>query len=437
MKQFRTAKHKIVQGLNKFIGKGSTGSIFRNMGVLASGSGLARVISFTAYPIVTRIYPPGDFGVLSVFTSAVAILASLATFRYSIVIPLPKNDGLAFNILVLSVGLIFAIAVILSLLFVSVGEPIFRFFNMVEIVDFWWLLVIGVVGAALYELLSNWATRKKSFLPVAKTNIWQSSMSAITMIVMGVLGFKPLGLLIGAVAQKGGGVPSLIRSFIKDFKKCINDFSINRAMFLFQYYKDLPLFRMPSQFLLVFSQKIPVFYFAFQYGAEATGQLGLSLVVVGIPMGLIGSTTANAYYAEIAKVGAKRKGQILKITKSITKRLSLLGLFPTLVLLFLSPVLFRLAFGSEWEQAGVFTSILAFYLFVQFVTSPLVNVFTVLNRQRKFLEINTVRTVIMAVVFGMSYNFGLNVYQTLILYTIMLSGHYFFTGYQVYKVIKQ
>ena len=422
--------------MSRFTGSASSHAVFKNMGILASGSAVGKMLSLGTYPVITRLYTPQDFGVLSVFTSVIAIIVPFATLRYSVTIPLPKNDGLAFNLVVLSAGLVLGISILLGLFFITAGDAIFGFLNMAEIADYWWLLILGVGGAAFYELFSNWATRKKNFAPVAKTTVWQSFLASSSKIGLGWLGVKPWGLLIGTVLGHGGGVISLLKSFLQDFRVNLHSISASKIALLTRYYKDLPLYRLPSQFLLVFSTKIPVLYFAFQYGSEPTGQLGLALVMVAIPMNLIGTNTGKAYYAEIARIGPNRKSEILALTKSITKKLSLLSLAPTLVLVLFAPLLFQLVFGSEWEQAGVFTSILAFYLFVQFVTSPLVNVFNVYNQQRKFLEINAVRIMLMGVVFTISYFMNLNVYETITLYTVIISLHYIFTGYQIFKIIR-
>lgn len=42
-------------------------------------------------------------------------------------------------------------------------------------------------------------------------------------------------------------------------------------------------------------------FVAWLYDSEITGQLALSLMVLGIPIALIGSTMGQAYYGEIAK----------------------------------------------------------------------------------------------------------------------------------------
>ena len=46
--------------------KSHSGSIFRNMAMLASGSAGAKAIGALSVPVITRIYLPEHFGVLAV-----------------------------------------------------------------------------------------------------------------------------------------------------------------------------------------------------------------------------------------------------------------------------------------------------------------------------------------------------------------------------------
>ena len=406
------------------------------MGILASGSGVAKVLGFAAYPVITRIYSPDDFGVLAVFTSAIAILVPFYTLRYSVAIPLPKNNGLALNLMALGLGLIVIFSALLSFLFITFGDAIFSFFNMAEIANYWWLLVLGLVGAGLFELLTSWATRVKQFSPVAKATIWQSFSSATTIIGLGLLGIKPLGLLIGDVVKRGGGIITLSRHFFSDLRINLQYLAKNRVVFLSKYYKDLPLYRLPSQFLLVFSAKIPVLYFAFQFGSEPTGQLGLALMVVAIPMSLIGSNTAKAYYAEISKIGMKNPEMIKNVTTSITKKLLMLSIVPFLFILLTSPWLFRFVFGSEWIDAGWYASILSVSLLAQFTTSPIVNTLSVLRKEYYYLTINFIRNAIIVSVFTLAYFIDLNSFITILLFSLFISLHRIYVYFKIIKILK-
>lgn len=410
--------------------------IFKNIGMLASGAIIARMISMISYPFITRLYSPGDFGILSIFTSLIALALPFATMRYSVAIPLPKHDGIAFNLFGLSALLSIALSSVFVIFILIYKSSNLTFLENTTLFDFWWLLIFGVLGAGLYEIMTGWATRRKVFKPVAKTSIQQSFFSSSIKILFGFFKLKPLGLLIGEVVNQGGGSFSLLRHFKNDLKDNFKYLSFNKMWFLLRYYKDFPLFRLVSQFLLVFSTKAPILYFAYAFDNETTGQLGLSFTVVAIPMSLFGTSTAKAYYSEIAEIGIRGKEEIVTLTKNVVKKLSILSALPILVLLLFSENLFGLFFGETWIQAGTFTSILAFYVFVQFITTPLMDIFNVFNKQIKFLEINIVRTLLICVAFSISFLFDFNVTHTLVTYTVLLCIHYIFTGYQVFKILK-
>ena len=136
---------------------------------------------------------------------------------------------------------------------------------------------------------------------------------------LGFLGIKPLGLLIGQVFTQAGGIVSLFKSFQGKLKANFKHVSRKRMVFLLKHYAYFPKYRLPSQFLLILSTQAPFLFFAWQFGAETTGQLGLSMMMLALPMTLFGQTTGQAYYAEIARIGRRNPQKIYKITKIMKK----------------------------------------------------------------------------------------------------------------------
>jgi O-antigen/teichoic acid export membrane protein len=246
-----------------------------------------------------------------------------------------------------------------------------------------------------------------------------------------------MGLLIGHVVSQSGGCTSLYISFYQKLKINLKHVSVKRMAFVFKHYSDFPKFRLPSQFLLAFSGNAPLLFIGMLFDKQTTGQLGLALTTLALPMALFGNTTGRAYYAEIAKIGRKNPEQIRQITKSVTKKLFLVSILPLLLLLLAGPWMFTMVFGEVWSKAGEFARILAVYLVAQFVTSPLVNALNVFEKQFIFLKINIYRSIIMLIIFGISYVMLLSSYQTIFIYSIFMTFHYSFTSFQIYKVINQ
>jgi len=421
---------------NKWNSDTPVGSIFRNMALLTSGTGVAKAIGILTMPIITRIYLPEDIGVLSVFVALTAMLVPFGTLRYSMAIPLPKNDGLATNLVILCGISLFANSGLVFLIFWLFARPLLSLLSMDQLLPFWWLLPLAIAGTGMYELLTSWAVREKAFTPLAKTKVWQATIGSTVKIGLGVLGFKPLGLLIGHVFNQTGGVLSLLKVFLGKSAANFRHISGNRMIFLLKYYADFPKYRLPSQFLLIFATQAPLLYFAWQFGTQITGQLGLALMIVALPMTLFGQTTGQAYYAEIARIGRKNPDKIYEISKNITRKLFLISIPPFLILLLFGPWLFQVVFGDVWKEAGVFASILAIYLLTQFVSSPLVNALSVFDKQRLFLLVNVIRVVGIILVFGFSFGIGLTGFKTILVYSVALSVHFIFVAYLVFRVIK-
>jgi O-antigen/teichoic acid export membrane protein len=413
-------------------------SIFKNMAKLTTGTGLAKIVGVLTAPIITRIYLPEDMGVLSVFTSVIAILVPFTTFKYALAIPLPKNDGIASNIFVFCSTILLIVTIVLFIILSIFSEPVLMFFNIPKLVPYWWLIPIGLIGTGLYEILTNWAIREKAFKQYAKTIIWQTIIGSSTKIGLGLIGLRPLGLLVGQIFKQAGGILSLSKIFFVKLKENLRFITSSRVSFLSKYYSGFPKYRLPAQFLMVLATKTPLLFFAWHFGIEETGQLGLTFSMLAIPINLFGATTAKAYYGEIAKLGIKNKTKIYQLTKRITKKLFYLGTLPFLILVLIGPWLFSNYFGQEWREAGVYASILAVYLLSQFVYSPIGNgIFNVFDKQSIVLLINVIRVVIVGVVFFSTYLFDLTPSKSLLLYSIAISAYYIFSIIIAFKIIKK
>jgi O-antigen/teichoic acid export membrane protein len=415
---------------------GHEGAIFRNMTKLFAGDGLARIIGFITAPIITRIYLPEHMGVLSVFTALVAILAPLATFRYSLAVPLPKNDGLAYNITVLSFIILSVTSILIFLLFYFFGSFLLGLFSMQQIEPYWYLLPIAFLGTGLYELLTSWAIREKAFTPLAKTKVSQKLIGAGMKIVLGLAGLKPLGLLIGQIFTQAGGIATLSRSFKHKFKENAGFVSKRNIQLLSKRYIDFPRYRVPAQFLLALTSRAPLLFFAWHFDAETTGQIGLATMMLSFPITLIGYTTGKAYYAEIAAIGKKMSDKILKITKNITFKLFLFSILPFSVIFLFGPWVFRIVFGEVWYDAGVYARILAIYLLAQFVYSPISEgVFNVFEKQSLVLVLETIRLLSTIIVLALSFYFKWGPIYVLSFYSIMLTIHYVVSTIVVFRLI--
>lgn len=421
----------------KWHGSGPLAAIFRNMALLTSGAMMARVVAAGSAPFITRIYTPEHMGVLSVFASLAAMLIPFVTLAYSTAIPLPKRDGMALNLALLCGALLLTISPLVLVFFLFFSEPVLQALHMERLLPYWWLLPVAIIGTGLYEIVSHWAVRDKAFKSLAQTQVWQSVIGAVSKIGLGLLGLKPLGLLIGQILMQSGGSWMLFRRFRRNHRGLARQVSLRRMGFLLRRYADFPKYRLPSQFLLSFSSKAPLLFFAWHHGAEATGQFGLALMIMALPMALLGHTIGQAYYAEIAKVGRKRPEAIYQITRGITRKLFWISVPPFLILLLSGPWLFQLVFGDVWRTAGVFASIMSVYLLTQFVSSPIVSALNVFGKQTYYFQMNLLRVVFMVAPFLAGWWLELSQAWTLVLYSLSMSALRFYLYFKIMAIIRE
>ena len=100
------------------------GEFNRNVATLVTGTGLAQLIPLAVTPVLSRLYPPEQFGVLALFISVVSSLSVLATGRYEFAIMLPRKDVDATNIAALSITISLIVGVSLFAVACLLHKPI-------------------------------------------------------------------------------------------------------------------------------------------------------------------------------------------------------------------------------------------------------------------------------------------------------------------------
>ncbi|MCJ8145068.1 oligosaccharide flippase family protein [Ancylobacter sp. A5.8] len=351
------------------------------------------MVSLCTVPILARLYTPADYGLVAVYAALVQMLLPLVSLRYPMAIPLPRRDEMALNLFALSGLLTLGVGGLVCVALIFVGPWLLDLFSAQALAPWWFLLPIGLLMAGFSEILNAWATRRRAYQLMAMNSIVAVLVGDGLKLVLGFLGIRPLGLLFGQMANQSGGILRFTQVFFKNFRRIPQVVTRSRLLFIASFYKDYPIYRLPLQIILVFTMQAPLLYTAKFYGIAVSGQLGLALTMLALPISIIGQSIGRAYYAEVAQLGRNRPDQIFSVTVKIQLLLLAASIVPTLGLMFFGPTIFRIAFGSQWETAGHYASLLSIYIFLQFTSSPLMQLLNVYNRQRAFLVMNVVRAV--------------------------------------------
>jgi len=388
-------------------------------------------------PLLTRIYSPESFGVLSVFTSFVGIVAPLASFRYDIVLPLPKRDSVALNVFVFAALTILITSLLVAVVLFPLHEALFERMNVPELIRWWWCIPIGILGRATYDLLRFWGTRCREYKTIAKTRITQGILGSGTKIALGMLGFQSLGLIFGQILAQASGIGALLRGFSKSLLAYRRSLRFGRMLVVASHYRNFPIFRMPSELMLAVAMQTPLLSFANIYGAEISGQLGLALMAIGLPVGLVSQSAGQALYGEAAIIKKNDPQLLPNLAWVLQKKLFLIAIVPTLLLFFFGEWFFKFVFGDTWSTAGMYASILSVSMLFQFTSGPLMQLINLVGSQSYILLLNTIRLVLTLSVFFVAKQFDWQPSLTLSIYSGLLAAFYLSASIMVFRLVRR
>lgn len=378
--------------------------LLRNFSKLFVGSAIAKLLSFMAIPVITRLVSPEEFGEFSIFTSIMLLLAPLIALRYLDAIPIPKSGRLAAQVVILA--MVLAVANATSLLFI--GYLCIDYLTTLYLfVDFKILIFLyfAVLMLAMCEILSLWSVRMRSYGLIARVQILQSTAGALGKILFSFFG-APFALIYGQLLQNIVGVIVFLtaKNSVQSKYRLRLSFKLMRVAFV--KYSQYPKFRLPSQFMLAFSQALPVLAVGKIYGQAEAGQLGLAFSVITVPVLMVVDNMRKLYYGEAARLGRDKPKELLSLTYSVLAKMVLVALPVCISMYFFSIPIFAFVFGQEWSLAGELASLYSVHVFFIFASGVFIDLLNVLDRQKIFLLINSARSLFVILSFVFFANFS-------------------------------
>lgn len=365
------------------------GSFIRNVVTLMTGTTFAQALIILVAPILTRLYSPEDYGILALYGSVLGIFAVVACWRYELAIVLPEKDEDAANLLVLSICICFGMAVLTLILVAIVRNPVANLLGAPELAPWLWFMPLSLLAAGLFQAFNYWSTRRKQFRRLAVRQITQSTVTATTQLGIGfAVRFGPGGLISGSIVGQLTATGRLAWQIWRDEGKQLVSYIRRNDLYRVGIrFKKFPIYDSWAGLLNTASTMLPALLLGYFFTPAIVGYYALGHRVLSMPMGVIGGSIAQAFFPRAAE--ARRSGNLDKITFAMFQQLLAIGLVPIILITIVAPDLFALVFGSRWWTAGEYVRWLSLWLLFVFISSPLSNIYSVLERQRAGLIVNT------------------------------------------------
>ncbi len=387
---------------------------------LMSGTILAQAIPIAISPILTRLYSPSDFGTFSLYFALAVLFGSLAAGRYELSILIPKQHESARQIVLFSIVISFVMSVLLFVFVCIAINWLVQLLNNPDIRIWLYVLPVNIFMISVINILYYWFNRHKEYKVLAKTKILQSSNRSTFSLLFGFF-HKPYGLVTSVFI---GSLSNFMYSIIK--AKNDNVFhtpNMQKMKILMKKYRDFPKFNVLTTLVENLSGNIPIYLLTIFFDPMVVGFFSLSQQVVRAPLSIIGVSFGDVF-RQRASCDLQHTGDCRHIFLITFKKLAILATLPFILFYFIAPILFLFVFGEKWEMAGTYAQIMTPMFFLQFISSPLSNMFLIAQKQKLDLLIQIFSFIIMLTGMTVGYYISKDVSTILYIFTFIYSIKY-------------
>lgn len=358
-------------------GSGANRDYWKSVATLTTGTLASQTIGIASMLAVTQLYAPAEFGAYALFFAYAGLLSLVATAKYDAAVFMARNSTEAGDLAMLSIVLsliagavVLLLSPLLDFLVASVTERPTLFLVMLALAT-----AIGGVMTAI----TAWAMQLKAFAVVTQGRMAQSIVTAVLAIGLGFAGWDAIGLIVALVAGQVVicGIIGWRLSLLSQARR----FTWRNVKTRARRNARFPQYLLLGEGLNYFGNNALVFVTPSLFGAVALGQFNLGQRVAAIPINSIGNSMGSVFRSAVSPQHTGMTSVLTLFRRSLV-RLCAIGALLTLPLLLAGPLLFSLAFGSQWRDAGFYVQILSPLIFARFVVSPLSVVLLLANRQR-------------------------------------------------------
>ncbi|MBP8001436.1 MAG: oligosaccharide flippase family protein [Chloroflexi bacterium] len=360
------------------------GYFLRDVVKLLTGTTAAQIITILTAPLISRLFDPRAFGTLAIFVSLISIVGVIVCLRYEQAILLPERDEEAVNIFALSLFITLVISSIGLVIVFSGRKWLPALLNAPELTPFLWLIPLSLLIQGIVYSFTNWHSRQKRFGHLSAARVSASFTTSAMPITLSFLHLNSASVLITSWASGLLVTVSLLiqQVWTKDRLFLRQHISWSGMKQGLVRYRKFPLVDVWGAFLNNLSWQLPSLMLSAYFSGEIVGFYSLSNRMILLPMTLVGGAVSQVFFQRTAEL--RYDPEQLRITvEMVFRRLVALGLMPIIVLILNGQTLFRLIFGSQWAEAGVYAEILGAWLFFLFISSPMSTLFFVMEKQEQ------------------------------------------------------
>lgn len=352
-----------------------------SVSILVSGTALSQAVIVALTPLLTRLYTPEDFGVLSVYSSLMLTVAVITSLHYETAIPLPKKEKDAINLLALALFILLLNVMFATMVLALFKVPLMTLFNTEGLHKMIGFLPLSILGFGLFQVYQLWYLRDENYPQITKGKVRMNVSQVFSQTGLGLMASTSFGLIVGEVMGRLVGGGGMALASWKEVKKKKSFLSLKRMWELAVRYRRFPLVSSWSSLLSGLTSHLPMLFIAYALGVKAAGWYLLASRILALPDALLGYSVKQVYMAKSARMIHADFLEFSLLFWRMVKQMSVLSVSIYLPMTLLAPFVFPFVFGENWGDAGMFVQCMSILFLCQFVAGPVSATFILLEEQ--------------------------------------------------------
>ena len=371
----------------------------KSVTTLVSGTVLSQLIVFALSPLISRLYSPEESANFSIYARIILFVSTIATARFESALALPKRNEHAFSLYRLIVQL-----VIISFFISILASIIYVFFGLKKSDESFIYLMIpfGFAPLCMMNIGNGWAMRLGQFKEISRVRMLNSLSMNLSNVFFGWLGLGYKGLILGYII----GVTLPGAWFTRKYhllKLKYKDFTIRkRKSVIGKTYIEFPKVNLPHALMDITRELLIVYFILLFFDKKVLGSYDFSFKMLKLPLTVIGGAIGQVYFQKIAS--KKNNGESLfEITIQTMRNLFFISIVPFTVLYLWGEELFSFVFGAEWSLAGKYSEIMAPWLMMNLVVSPVSQLPVVIGKIKSFFWVGLLGSFLLVALLTVPY----------------------------------
>jgi O-antigen/teichoic acid export membrane protein len=395
----------------------------KNVSIMLTGSGVGQLVSVLLSPILTRIYSPQQFGILSVYTAILVILVVVASLRYELALTLVTSEEDAINLVAVCFCALMATTMVIGVAAFAFPERLLESLwptptSYYRMAGYRSLLIIGFLWLGGYYIALYLATRQEAFRAIARTRIYQGVTGPLAQIGLGVMGAGAPGLLIGSIIGQSAGTVGLLYGQIGTRLTMLRAISWTKMVVLARRYRRFPLVSSWAALIdTAGGNQLLYLLVSFEYSARIAGFIFLAERIVARPLALIGTSILQVFVGEAGRMVSADPAKLRARFYQVTSRQACLALAWIVVANLAGTMLFPIVFGAEWGDAVIYLEAMSLAYFAQAIVLPVIHTLQILERQTLAAGWEIGRLLLVVTTFGLGTSFDVSAPSTIFCYS--------------------